>query len=243
MEIWNTPVSRYYDGWYDIPSGPVGPPATDGQIKAEAVDRLRKNPKTAESELSVDVKRAVVILRGTVPDRRAKRAAGDDCWDIMGVHDVSNQLEVADGPSTRGTVGDAMTAPAVMAFSTDSVATVAALMRDRDIGFVVVVDESGEPMGVVTDRDIVTRSLATGAGADTSIGSLVTADYVSIDSERPLSDAVMLMRSYALRRLAVVHGGSVVGVVSLGDLARERDPGSALADIATVANRTAAPAR
>ena len=232
MDVWTWPADRYYYGWYDTPPGAVGPPATDGQIKSEAVDRLRKNPYTADCDLRVDVKRGVVILRGVVPDRRAKRSAGDDCWDILGVRDVSNQLEVAEGQDTEGTVADVMSSPAHMAFTADSLARVAAMMRDDDIGFVVVVDENGVPTGVVTDRDIVTRAVAEGASPTQPVEQLVTVEPASIDSENPIDDAVALMRSYAVRRLPVVHDGSVVGVVSLGDLARERDPGSALADIA-----------
>lgn len=231
MDVWSWPADRYYYGWYDTPPGAVGPPATDGQIKSEAVDRLRKNPYTADCDLHVDVKRGVIILRGIVPDRRAKRSAGDDCWDILGVRDVSNQLEVAEGKDTDGTVADVMSTPARMAFTADSEARVAAMMRDDDIGFVVVVDENGVPTGVVTDRDIVTRAVAEGADPTKPVEQIVTTEPVSIDSDQPISEAVTLMRSYAVRRLPVVHDGSVVGVVSLGDLARERDPGSALADI------------
>jgi CBS domain-containing protein len=231
MDVWTWPADRYYYGWYDTPPGAVGPPATDGQIKSEAVDRLRKNAYTADSEIGVDVKRGVVILRGTVPDRRAKRSAGDDCWDILGVRDVSNQLEVAEGTDSPGTVADVMTSPARMAFGSDSCARVAAMMRDDDIGFVVVVDEDGAPTGVITDRDIVTRSVAEVAAPTQPVEELVTTDPSSVDSSQPITEAVTLMRSYAVRRLPVVHDGSVVGVVSLGDLARERDPGSALAEI------------
>jgi CBS domain-containing protein len=231
MDVWTWPADRYYYGWYDTPPGAVGPPATDGQIKSEAVDRLRKNPFTAECDLTVDVKRGVVILRGIVPDRRAKRSAGDDCWDILGVRDVSNQLEVAEGQDPEGTVGEVMSAPALMALTTDPVSHVAAMMRDEDIGFVVVVDRNGMPAGVVTDRDIVTRAVAEGASPTQHVADLVTMEPASVDREAPIDEAVTLMRSYAVRRLPVVHDGSVVGVVSLGDLARERDPGSALADI------------
>jgi CBS domain-containing protein len=231
MDVWTWPADRYYYGWYDTPPGAVGPPATDGQIKSEAVDRLRKNPFTADCDLNVDVKRGVVILRGIVPDRRAKRSAGDDCWDILGVRDVSNQLEVAEGQDSEGTVAEVMSAPARMALATDPVAHVAAIMRDEDIGFVVVIDQNGTPTGVVTDRDIVTRAVAEGSSPTQRVEELVTVEPASIDRDSAIDDAVALMRSYAVRRLPVVHQGSVVGVVSLGDLARSRDPGSVLADI------------
>ena len=232
MDVWTVPTDRYYDGWYDAASGPLGPPPTDGQIKTEAVDRLRKNPNTADSDLLVDVKRAVVILRGSVPDRRAKRSAGDDCWDILGVRDVSNLLDVEAGPGEdHGTVADVMSSPAHLARTTDSCGHVATIMRDDEIGFVVVVDDQGRPAGVVTDRDLVTRAVAEGIGPDAPVDSVITGEPASIDSGRPVREAVSMMRAFAVRRLPVVHDGAIVGVVTLGDLARERDPGSALAEI------------
>ena len=86
---WAYPEDRYYYGWYD--SDPV---LTDGDIKSILVERLRENPCTRDDDITVDVKRDVVILTGEVGSTKAKRAAGDDAWDTAGVVDVSNQLVV-----------------------------------------------------------------------------------------------------------------------------------------------------
>jgi CBS domain-containing protein len=56
---------------------------------------------------------------------------------------------------------------------------------------------------------------------------------VAVTPTDSIKQAVQLMRSKAIRRLPVVEGGQAVGIVSLGDLARERDPGSALGEIST----------
>ncbi len=88
--IWTYPDERYYYGWYDAEP----PVRTDGDIKSMIVDRLRQNPCTKDDDITVDVKRNVVILIGEVSSPRAKRAAGDDAWDTPGVVDVSNQLTV-----------------------------------------------------------------------------------------------------------------------------------------------------
>jgi osmotically-inducible protein OsmY len=90
--FWQYPSDRYYYPWY---GEPVQHAVTDGEIKANVVDRLRENPHTKEHVLHVDVKKGVVILTGEVSSAVAKRAAGDDCWDTVGVVDVSNQLTVA----------------------------------------------------------------------------------------------------------------------------------------------------
>ena len=88
---WTYPDGRYYYRWYDKP---LFDQPTDGEIKSALVDRLRENPCTKDDELTVDVKKSVVILTGAVSSGLAKRAAGDDAWDTAGVRDVSNLLEV-----------------------------------------------------------------------------------------------------------------------------------------------------
>jgi osmotically-inducible protein OsmY len=91
---WQSPADRYYYGWYDQQTQPLQPTRTDGDLKSEAVDRLRVNEFTKNCILEVNVQAGVVVLAGNVPSVVAKRAAGDDAWDIAGVMDVSNQLRV-----------------------------------------------------------------------------------------------------------------------------------------------------
>jgi hypothetical protein len=67
---------------------------TDGDIKAEVVDRLDLNEHTRDHRLKVDVDQHVVVLGGRVASALAKRAAGDEAWDTPGVVDVSNQIVV-----------------------------------------------------------------------------------------------------------------------------------------------------
>jgi osmotically-inducible protein OsmY len=92
---WIYPEERYYYGWFGEP-WPSQP--TDGEIKSLVVERLRRNPKTKDDEIRVDVKQGVVVLGGTVSSWVSKRAAGDDAWDTAGVVDVSNQLVPAGAP-------------------------------------------------------------------------------------------------------------------------------------------------
>ena len=89
------PDERYYYQWYEPAVLPPVKP-TDGDIKSTVVERLRVDPYTRDDDITVDVKRNVVILTGDVSSPLAKRAAGDDAWDTVGVVDVSNQLDVED---------------------------------------------------------------------------------------------------------------------------------------------------
>ncbi|HLU52737.1 MAG TPA: CBS domain-containing protein [Acidimicrobiia bacterium] len=108
---------------------------------------------------------------------------------------------------------------------------VAEIMRDRDIGDVIVTN-GASVVGIVTDRDLVVRGLASGNGVEAlTVGSLATRDVHSVAPDDPVGTAVSLMADQAIRRLPVVEDDSLVGVVSIGDLAIERDPESALAEI------------
>lgn len=104
-------------------------------------------------------------------------------------------------------------------------------MRDDDIGDVLVTDQ-GKLRGVVTDRDVVIRAIANGLEpALTPLGQILTTEPVCASPSDPIPYAVRLMREYALRRLPICDGDQIVGIVSLGDLAVDGDPDSALADI------------
>lgn len=227
------PESRYYYDWYqgEVPMDLPSP--TDGVIKAAVVDRLRENLFTKDSDLAVDVKRGVVILRGLVDSRLAKRSAGDDCWDTLGVTDVSNQLEVVDVAREDGPerTRDIMTTDVVALSADASLQSAGAAMRDNDVGSVVVT-QNAAAAGIVTDRDIVLRAVAEGRdAAATPLSAVCTDKVVSVGPDEPVEVAVQLMREHAVRRVVVVDGDRPVGVISMGDLARRRDPGSVLADV------------
>ena len=113
-----------------------------------------------------------------------------------------------------------------------SLLTDAALaMRDSDVGDVIVL-EGGSVYGILTDRDIVVRGIASGKDPSTTrLDEICSRDLTTISSDTRVEDAVRIMREKAIRRLPVVDSGKPVGVVSIGDLAVARDPSSALADI------------
>ncbi|MER5992099.1 CBS domain-containing protein [Streptomyces viridosporus] len=128
-------------------------------------------------------------------------------------------------------VKDVMTPGVVAVRPGASLVEVAQLMRSQNIGDVVVADGQ-RVVGLLTDRDITVRAVAEGTDPlAVSAGSVCTPDPVTLTPDAPVSTAVALMREHAVRRIPVVENGLPVGLVSLGDLARARDPGSALADI------------
>lgn len=128
-------------------------------------------------------------------------------------------------------IRDVMTTDPVCLPATTTLRDAAETMRDEDIGDVLV-EDNGKLCGVVTDRDIVVRAIAEGRDTTTTkLGDVCTRDVITIEPDTKVSDAVRLMSDKAVRRLPVIEGGRPVGMVSIGDLAMERDPDSALADI------------
>ena len=128
-------------------------------------------------------------------------------------------------------VRDIMAQNPVTLGSDATAAEAARRMRDDDISDVVVAD-ADNVLGIVTDRDLVVRVLAEGRDAEqTPLADICSAELVSVEPGVSVDDAARLMRESAVRRLPVLEGGKLVGVVSLGDLAIEQDEDSALADI------------
>jgi len=130
-------------------------------------------------------------------------------------------------------VHDVMTPNPIALMETSTVEEAALVMREADVGDVLVMHHN-EVCGILTDRDIVVRFVADGHDPRaTFIGEICSTDLTEVRPDDPIEHAIELMRFRAIRRLPVVDGGRVVGIVSLGDLACRRDPASALADISS----------
>jgi CBS domain-containing protein len=129
-------------------------------------------------------------------------------------------------------VSDVMTPNPRTVTPSDSLAKVAEIMRDADVGALVVA-ESDVPSGIVTDRDIVVRAIAEGKDpAETTVADTAEdRELRTVTPDQSVDDVIALMRDEKVRRVPVVEDGRAVGIVSLGDLALDREPRSALAQI------------
>ncbi|MBM7077607.1 MULTISPECIES: CBS domain-containing protein [Micromonospora] len=129
-------------------------------------------------------------------------------------------------------VSDVMTKQVVYLSAETTLDEAARVMKEADIGDVVVTDGS-TLAGLLTDRDIVVRAVAECSDpTSTSIGSIITREVVMIEQHATAGEAVALMRERNIRRILVCDNErKLVGIVSLGDLAMQLDPSSALADI------------
>ena len=107
-------------------------------------------------------------------------------------------------------------------------------MLDDDVGSLPVLDDDGFLAGIITDRDITVRVVAQGLDPDaTRVSEAATLRPVTLTVDQTVEDAIRLVREQDVRRIIVLQGGRAAGIVSLGDLAIERDTDSALADIAS----------
>jgi len=101
------------------------------------------------------------------------------------------------------------------------VAQAAKLMKDADAGMIPVM-ENGHLLGTVTDRDIAIRIVAEGRDPQsTPVRDIASTDVVTIEPDRDLAEALQLMARHQVRRLPVVEGGRLVGVLAQADVARE----------------------
>jgi CBS domain-containing protein len=116
-------------------------------------------------------------------------------------------------------LSEIMTPGVVTAAPETSVADVARLMRDNRVGSVVVVDSAGSPVAMVTDRDIAIRVFAEGASPDAPVAEHASRPLVCGEPAMELDEAAALMVQHRVRRLPVVSGDALVGIVTLDDIA------------------------
>jgi CBS domain-containing protein len=115
-------------------------------------------------------------------------------------------------------ISEVMTHGVVTAEATDSLRHVGELMRDRNVGSVVVC-EGGRPVGVITDRDLALAIVADRVEAGDSAGAYASRPLVTGETEMDIEEAVALMIQHHIRRLPVTEGEELVGIVTIDDLA------------------------
>ncbi|UQN07303.1 CBS domain-containing protein [Deinococcus sp. QL22] len=119
---------------------------------------------------------------------------------------------------TQLTLRDIMTRDLTTVDGGATLKEVASLMREQDIGNVLVMD--GERLvGIVTDRDIVIRAVAYGHDLGSAITDYASGNVFTMDASSNVQDAAKEMSNRQLRRLPITEGGKVVGIVALADLA------------------------
>lgn len=120
-------------------------------------------------------------------------------------------------------VRDLMNASVVSVEPTSSAALAARLISRHNVGALPVCSEDKRLRGMITDRDIVLRCVAAEEDpAQTMVRDIMTRNCATVAPGDDCREATRLMAAQQVRRLPVVEGGKVVGMISLGDLAKSR---------------------
>ena len=132
------------------------------------------------------------------------------------------------------TVRDIMSTDVQYCTPLDNMYEVAVKMREFNVGAIPIVDQ-GHLVGMITDRDLVVRGIAEKHPGSTAVTEVMSRELVTVSPDDSVQKAADIMARHQIRRLPVVEGGRLVGIVALGDLATNRysdeSAGRALSEI------------
>ena len=139
-------------------------------------------------------------------------------------------------------VREVMTGPVIRIHPEETVSVAARTLANHNIGILPVCGSDGRLCGLVTDRDLVTRCMASGRDPGrTQVREVMTGRVISVRPDTDAGAAAHLMGREQIRRLPVTENGKLCGMISLGDLAVRQetgyDAGDALADISANLSR------
>ncbi|MCP2032310.1 CBS domain-containing protein [Okibacterium sp. HSC-33S16] len=118
------------------------------------------------------------------------------------------------------TAREIMTPGAECVGENDTLVTAAQKMRDLDVGALPICGEDGRLHGMLTDRDIVVKCIADGGDpSSATAGSLAQGKPVTIGADDDVSEALRTMEKHQVRRLPVIDGHQLVGMVAQADVA------------------------
>ena len=122
------------------------------------------------------------------------------------------------------TARDIMTGSAECARTTDTLVDAARKMRDLDVGALPICGEDDRLRGMITDRDIVTQCIAAGGDPNNvKVEEYAGDEAVTIGADDSIEEALRTMTKHGLRRLPVIDGHDLIGIVSQADVAKNLD--------------------
>lgn len=118
-------------------------------------------------------------------------------------------------------VREAMSSPVVSIIEDENMVQVAKIMADHNVGAVIVTKAGGHPVGIVTERDIVVRTIAKSViPQDVRVKEVMSSPLRTVEPDMSLTDAMSLMSKLNIRRLGVTYKDELVGVISVKDILR-----------------------
>ena len=116
-------------------------------------------------------------------------------------------------------IKDVMSSPVVTTNENAPANKVAELMTKDDFGCIIVTNQQGKPLGIITERDLVVRVLAKNVKPDAiKAKDVMTSPLITIEPDETISEAARRMSRLNIRRLGVVYRGQLIGIVSSKDI-------------------------
>ncbi|MEM2341639.1 MAG: CBS domain-containing protein [Candidatus Bathyarchaeia archaeon] len=120
---------------------------------------------------------------------------------------------------SRILVKDVMTSPVITIDESSTADKAARLMRDHEIGCVIVSSKDGKPIGMITEKDLVIRVVADNIRpSEVTAKEIMSSPLITIDADRTINEAAREMNRHNIRRLAVMYKGQLVGIISSKDI-------------------------
>ncbi len=94
------------------------------------------------------------------------------------------------------------------------------LLVEHDIGALIVVDELGRPLGIISERDIIREAARTESVLDQAVSRVMTKDLISASPEDDLETVLQTMTAKHFRHLPIVERGRLIGIISIGDVVK-----------------------
>jgi CBS domain-containing protein len=128
-------------------------------------------------------------------------------------------MNAADSLEPEIEVKDIMISPVITVKQDDSLKKVAELMSEHNLGSVVVIDEEGKPVGIITERDAVKRVMAKDLiPSKVKAKEVMSSPLILVKPDTKISEAAEKMRRHEIRRLIVMDRGKMIGIVSSKDI-------------------------
>lgn len=123
------------------------------------------------------------------------------------------------GLRSRMLVRDVMSSPVITVGEEATANHVAKLMDKHGLGCIIVTSKEGKPIGIITERDLITRVLAKNVKPDTlKAKDVMTTPLITIEPDETISEAARKMSRLNIRRLGVVYKGQLIGILSSKDI-------------------------
>lgn len=135
---------------------------------------------------------------------------------------------------------DVMTKSPKVCAPTDTVQQAAQLMKSEDVGPIPIAGPDGKLEGIITDRDIVLKVVAEGRDPKTTkLNEVMTTDVVTCAPDGDIEDTLNLMEDHQVRRIPVVEGNRLVGIISQADVATRLEQPDKTAEMVEEISKTA----